>query len=655
MSAIREVQLQEGVTLVRDASDPTRHKYQVDNKKANLLTFTVDFTGSTGLTVQGVEGLVVTVDINPFEKKEVAVALVGQGARAVQKFRFVAKPAPPGTKLPPAAQAALTRIAAAQQESFTLLQHHNINTVDPAVFRTTQAGHMVDPFFPPGEGAVYDGTTDEHSLMVQYRRPKEFFTGSYSLFLNEIEPNDIKQGSLGDCWFMCSIASLAERQNLVERLFLTKSINEEGVYRIRFCKGGEWLTVTVDDYIPCSVNAGPLFSRAHGNELWVMLMEKAYAKLHGSYFLLKGGWAHEGMMDLTGCPTLNYEFDNEDVKAMIKEEYLWPMLRHYDDDGCMLSASTPGEDRWTDNRGSTPKGGLVAGHAYSVIQVKEAYGHRFLNIRNPWGSFEWDGDWSDNSPKWTPKLKKAINPVLDEKDGTFWMNYADFLTHFSSITICLVKNFKEARIKGMFKKTRTGTLENISSAFYYTLEVTEPTRVYIGVHQEDERILGVEQKRPYLDLGLALLSQKEGKLKLAQRKPNVSERQVEMEALLKPGRQYIILPRTSGCCMQRGAGSYPAEPLLAGDKLSPLLRSTLKDVFRRSNIEIGEDLSYQEFNLLLESAGAPMSQEDYSAMLKSFPSTEKGLTYEGFCGFFLNRLNALGEVRALFRSQSANG
>ena len=655
MSAIREVQLQEGVTLVRDASDSARHKYLVDNKKANLLAFTVDFTGSTGVTVQGVEGLVVNVDILPFEKKEVAVALVGPGARAVQKFRFIAKPPPAGTKLPPEAQAAQNLINSALAESSTLLHRININTVEASAFQSTQAKHMVDPFFPPGEGAVYDGTTDAHSLMVQYRRPKDFFSGNYSLFLNEIEPNDIKQGSLGDCWFMCSIASLAERKNLVERLFLTRAVSNEGIYRIRFCKGGEWQTVTVDDYIPCSPSAGPVFSRAHGNELWVMLMEKAYAKLHGSYFLLKGGWAHEGMMDLTGCPTLNYEFDNEDVKSMIKEEYLWPLLRHYDDEGCMLSASTPGEDRWTDNRGSTPKGGLVAGHAYSVIQVKEAYGYRLLNIRNPWGSFEWDGDWSDNSPKWTPKIKKAIKPILDEKDGTFWMNYSDFLTHFSSITICLVKNFKEARIKGMFQKTRVNALESISSAYYYSLEVAEPTRVYIGVHQEDERILGVEQKRSYLDLGLALLSQRDGKLKLVQRKPNVSERQVEMEALLKPGRQYLILPRTSGCCMQRGAGSYPAEPLLEGERLSPLLRSTLKDVFRRSNIEIGEDLSYSEFNLLMETAGSGMSEVDFRALLQSFPSTDKGLTYEGFCIFFLNRLKALGEVSPTNRLQSANG
>jgi calpain-15 len=41
------------------------------------------------------------------------------------------------------------------------------------------------------------------------------------VFYKKIEPNDIKQGGLGDCWFMCALASLAEMPYLVERLFIT--------------------------------------------------------------------------------------------------------------------------------------------------------------------------------------------------------------------------------------------------------------------------------------------------------------------------------------------------------------------------------------------------------------------------------------------------
>lgn len=38
----------------------------------------------------------------------------------------------------------------------------------------------------------------------------------------------------------------------------------------------------MDDYIPCD-DKQPAFSQANGNELWVILLEKAWAKMHGSY------------------------------------------------------------------------------------------------------------------------------------------------------------------------------------------------------------------------------------------------------------------------------------------------------------------------------------------------------------------------------------
>jgi len=57
----------------------------------------------------------------------------------------------------------------------------------------------------------------------------------------------------------------------------------------------------------------PMFSRANSNEMWVLLIEKAYAKLHGNYFTLRGGFANEGMIDLTGCPSTTYDFEKNDV------------------------------------------------------------------------------------------------------------------------------------------------------------------------------------------------------------------------------------------------------------------------------------------------------------------------------------------------------
>ena len=39
---------------------------------------------------------------------------------------------------------------------------------------------------------------------------------------------------------------------------------------------------------------------------------------------------------------------------------------------------------------------------------------------------EWQGDWSDQSKLWTPKLKKQLNFTDDDSDGIFWMCFEDF-------------------------------------------------------------------------------------------------------------------------------------------------------------------------------------------------------------------------------------
>ena len=59
------------------------------------------------------------------------------------------------------------------------------------------------------------------------------------------------------------------------------------------------------------------------------------------------------------------------------------------------------QDEFSESGGSGPEGtGLVDGHAYSLRDVKEVDGFRLVNIRNPWGHFEWGGDWSDHSDMW---------------------------------------------------------------------------------------------------------------------------------------------------------------------------------------------------------------------------------------------------------------
>lgn len=64
---------------------------------------------------------------------------------------------------------------------------------------------------------------------------------------------------------------------------------------------GEKKQVLIDAYFPCK-NQKPVFSRAKGKELWVMIIEKVFAKIHGSYSNIISGQSYEAMRDLTGAP-----------------------------------------------------------------------------------------------------------------------------------------------------------------------------------------------------------------------------------------------------------------------------------------------------------------------------------------------------------------
>ena len=451
-----------------------------------------------------------------------------------------------------------------------------------------------------------------------WRRPDEFYVegaaadadGGFrrqcDVFAGGIEADDIRQGMLSDCWLMCALSALAEFPHLVTKLFAPESrrASAAGVYRLRLCKNGMWQSVLVDDLVPCFPGGGPAYSRAHGPELWVMLVEKAYAKLHGCYAAIKMGWAYEAMIDLTGCPYLTVRVDDPDVQDDHRSGALWARLRGWDEHGYIMSCSTPGEDVYTES-GRKPGRfdlGLVAGHAYTLIAAKEtSRGDQLVQLRNPWGNYEWTGDWADDSDKWTPELLDELGVTLNDDDGTFWMAFDDVMGHFFSINVVITHpggpgggGGRAAGHHGARRRRRPRTLraaeapsvppsldgptqwvekrrkvtfsygggEQISTPLY-VLSVARTTRAFVSVHQEDERC---RNAKPYIDVGVTVLRIEPGECNyaLVDASGNSVERQNQLEVELTPGR-YLIVPTTTGCkfaaqCASAAAAGGSAAP-----------------------------------------------------------------------------------------------
>ena len=139
-------------------------------------------------------------------------------------------------------------------------------------------------------------------------RPDDIYgEGNFAVFKGKIEPNDIKQGQLGDCYFLSTLASIAEKPNRIKKLFCTTEVNEAGCYGIKICDMGEWKTIIVSDEIPCHGDyKEPIFTRGNGAEIWVELLEKVWAKVYSGYARIEAGLTRECLHDFTGAPTQFY-------------------------------------------------------------------------------------------------------------------------------------------------------------------------------------------------------------------------------------------------------------------------------------------------------------------------------------------------------------
>lgn len=169
------------------------------------------------------------------------------------------------------------------------------------------------------------------------------------------------------------------------------------------------------------------------NEFWSALIEKAYAKLYGSYEALKGGSTSEAMEDFTGGLVEYLE-----TQKVPKEQLLAILVRGLQM-GSLFGCSIGADPHETEAKTSV---GLVRGHAYSITGLQTVHGPHgetvLLRIRNPWGTTEWNGAWSDHSDEWnyvSPEKRQEIE-FVQKDDGEFWMSFDDFYQHFEDVENC---------------------------------------------------------------------------------------------------------------------------------------------------------------------------------------------------------------------------
>ncbi|KAJ8525110.1 hypothetical protein ON010_g16005 [Phytophthora cinnamomi] len=176
---------------------------------------------------------------------------------------------------------------------------------------------FIDREFPPDTTSLA-GCSSEAEIAPQWKVSSAINIAS-GLFDGGTDPDDVRVGRLDDAWLLSALSIMAASGGvddgkvdlLIDRLFVTKQTSLTGAYALRLYQNCQWETVIVDDYFPVlydaaereaaglgsdddaevSVSAGAAFAHSRDfEELWVPLVEKAFAKYYGGYAALERGY-----------------------------------------------------------------------------------------------------------------------------------------------------------------------------------------------------------------------------------------------------------------------------------------------------------------------------------------------------------------------------
>lgn len=225
---------------------------------------------------------------------------------------------------------------------------------------------------------------------------------STPLFTDGPEYNDIRQGNLGDCYLLASLASVAESDpNMIKQMVAPLG---DGTFVVRFFKNGQATYLRVDADL--AVNGGSSLSYARlspDGEMWVAVVEKAYAHFRygqNSFSSIEGGWMGTVYNEVSG---VNYLYRWTTGAAGDLANY---MTSHLGSGHAVTVASNP-----------SPGNPIAGSHAYMVKSVESSGGTTYVTVYNPWG---YDGYSYDSNGS----------------DGLLRLTMAQFQAKFSAVAVC---------------------------------------------------------------------------------------------------------------------------------------------------------------------------------------------------------------------------
>lgn len=377
------------------------------------------------------------------------------------------------------------------------------------------------------------------------------------------------QGALSDRWFLGALGAIATNSDLLKQLIVSRAHASRGLYTVKFHKSGHWRYVHVDDRIPCNRSGMPHYAHSPDpNEVWVMIAEKAFAKLHGCYEAVSVGSLEDGLRDVAGA--------HASTVPISTEASFWTDMNALFSRGSIITAldSRPRMEPLDPVGAHNRPAGLLKSHPYVVMQLKEATADataqydaldvRMIRFYNPWHLGGWNGDWSAGHSLWKqyPPIADAcgVSDTHATAEPTFWIEWNDFVARFDTIVVTYSHETSGSRImrhgSWILGDDRSGAGGNPSSPTWaanpqYCFDILRTTSITVSLSQLDLRWHKADQGDTYQPIGFTVHSVHSGRRAssynsaavAARATPFRAQRTVAADFVLKPG-CYVIVPAT---------------------------------------------------------------------------------------------------------------
>lgn len=299
-----------------------------------------------------------------------------------------------------------------------------------------------------------------------------------NITIDGFDGSNLVQGSLSDCYFLSALVSLTKYPYLIRNLFFIIDIekikediknnnipkfnntNEERKYIIsyenhfsyslmenileinqfyhqnydklkmffiRLRLHGEWHYMVLDSYFP-SVNNNLIFGRSKSNDLWVAIIEKAWAKVLGGYYMTSLGSPSEGLLSLTDFPITiithkHYKLSSEIWSQLPLINKTWIL-------SCIIQLKGSKTNTYRNL-------GLITNHCYGILNYQEiktkinSKGYRIILLRNPHGNQDYMGSFGDQDPVWNKDKELKEKALFNNKDeASFFMDFNEYFQLF---------------------------------------------------------------------------------------------------------------------------------------------------------------------------------------------------------------------------------